>query len=64
MPLEISEIGVRLSVGETHAPAETVRAAPAPSPDGGERLTAARVEEIVRACVAEVLQSLRTAEER
>ncbi len=64
MPLEISEIGVRLSVGDAASPAETVRAAPASSQDGGERLTQARVEEIVRACVAEVLQTLRTVEAR
>jgi hypothetical protein len=59
MALEISEIGVYVAIGEAGP------AAPASGPsdpldeDGGDRLTPARIEELVEACVHDVLRTLR-----
>jgi hypothetical protein len=65
MTLEISEIGIRLAVGD-----------PAPVRGGGHEsrfagaavapavLTPQQVEELVQTCVREVLRTLRMAEER
>jgi hypothetical protein len=63
MPLEISEIGVRLAVG---APAQGSAAPPAHGgPDGASvDLTPRQFEDIVRACVQEVLDALRLIEDR
>lgn len=60
MPLEISEIGVHMAVGGV--PAANGQAAPA-RPAGGE-ISAARMEEIVQACVRQVLRTLRMSGER
>lgn len=57
MPLEISEIGVHVAVGEAGA------AANAPAVQGGS-ITPAQQEEIVAACVKEVLRHLRMQDER
>ncbi len=63
MALEISEIGVRIAVGET--PPQP--SAGARGGSGGrevEALSPARVEELVQACVRDVLRTLRMLEER
>lgn len=63
MALEISEIGVRIAVGE-------IPSQPAAGGRGGsggrevEALSPARVEEIVQACVRDVLRTLRMLEDR
>lgn len=63
MPLEISEIGVRLSVGEAASHAGGSR-------DWTETTGSARplsreqMDEIVRACVTEALARIRMAESR
>ena len=59
MPLEISEIGVHVAVGEAGAVAK----AKAPAVQGGS-ITPAQQEEIVAACVKEVLRHLRMRDER
>lgn len=61
MPLEISEIGVRLAIGSVAA------TGCASDEDGGARgsgLDPRQQEQIVVACVAEVLRMLRMREER
>ncbi len=64
MTLQISEIGVRLAVGDP------VASGTAPSQDGdapsgaGAEVSPAQIEEIVQACVADVLRTLRMLEER
>lgn len=62
MPLEISEIAVRLSVG---SPAGGTSA---PSPKGGENAPAQpspqQIDDLVRTCVQEVLNALRMIEGR
>lgn len=61
MPLEISEIGIRLAVAEPSASASIgARAAGA----DGARLSPQQVEELVNLCVHEVLRTLRMLEER
>lgn len=62
MPLEISEIGVHVAVGQGTGPA-----GPAPSHPQGDSsagLTPAQHEEIVNACVQQVLRNLRQEQER
>lgn len=61
MPLEISEIGVRLAVG---IPGASASPADSPDDDGQAGLTAEDEERIVGAAVAEVLRVLRMREER
>jgi hypothetical protein len=62
MPLEISEIGIRLAVGDgaSHTAAANAGAA---SPQQAEQHDP-QVEEIVRQCVRRVLESLRMHEAR
>jgi hypothetical protein len=64
VPLQISEIGLRLAVGEP--PSGGLQASPGPRrPDEAEaNISPAQMEEIVRACVADVLRTLRMSEER
>jgi hypothetical protein len=65
MPLEISEISVRLTVDR--GPAAGGSAAgrpPAPRDPAQETLSAAQVEVIVDRCVREVLRTLRLNEAR
>jgi hypothetical protein len=64
MPLEISEIGVHVAVGDAPARVQPSAAPNASSSSGGDALTPARQEEIVQACVKRVLQSLRMLESR
>lgn len=59
MPLEISEIGVRIAVGEP-----PVRRDDARRPDRGAELTPELVDAIVARCVTDVLRALRMAAER
>ncbi len=63
MPLEISEIGVRMAVGQGPAPSGPV-SPPQQDSGGGEAMTPAHMEQIVQACVQEVMRSLRMREER
>jgi hypothetical protein len=56
MPLEISEIGIRLSVGE---PAAASPAAPVSDGAAPTGLAPHEIDELVRRCVAEVLDTLR-----
>lgn len=61
MPLEISEIGVRLAVGGE----EPSDGNPPPqSESAAQGLTAAQRQALVEACTQQVLRSLRQAEER
>jgi hypothetical protein len=62
MPLEISEIGVHIAVGGIAPSAPPVEHGAAH--DDGEALTAAHMEQIVSACVSQVLRALRQREER
>ena len=62
MPLEISEIGVHMAVGG--APAATGQAPPAAPAGGDGAISPARMEEIVQACVRQVLLTLRMSGER
>ena len=64
MALQISEIGVRVAVGEPPADAvrSTVDAVSAGA--GADGLSAAQRAEIVQACVSEVLRTLRMLEAR
>ncbi len=57
MPLEISEIGVRIVIGE--APS-----APPARAQGAAGMTPAQVEETIRAAMRDVLATLRMQEER
>jgi hypothetical protein len=60
MPLEISEIGVRLAVG-----APTGAAVPQPKGEmAAAPLSAQQRDDLVRACVREVLEILRMIESR
>jgi hypothetical protein len=62
MPLEISEIGVHVAVGQGAGP---VGPTPGQSQDGGGAgLTPAQHEAIVNACVQQVLRNLRQEQER
>jgi hypothetical protein len=61
--LEISEIGIRLAVAEPSAPVARHVAARASGPDGA-RLSPQQMEELVNACVLEVLRTLRMLEDR
>lgn len=61
MPLEISEIGVRMAVGGG-GPSD---ANPPPQTGGGAQgLTAVQRQAIVEACTQQVMRNLRQAEER
>ena len=60
MPLEVREIGIKLSVGDE---AGGTRAAPAGG-GCGAKLSAGERRAIVEECVAAVLASLKEAEER
>jgi hypothetical protein len=68
MPLEISEIGVHIAVGD--GPAIAAQVAPAATSAGsggaaaGGAMTPQRMEAMVRACVQETLRTLRMGEER
>lgn len=66
MPLEISEIGVHIAVGGIVPSAPPAEHAPAGDGggDAGEPLTPAHLEQIVSACVSEVLRTLRQREQR
>lgn len=60
MPLEVREIGIKLSVGDEAGADRT-----GPDPRGcGTRLSAGQRREIVEECVAAVLAALKEAEER
>jgi hypothetical protein len=54
MPLEISEIGVRVAVGEAPALASDPAAEDQPA-----ALTEAQLQDIIAACVRDVLRTLR-----
>jgi hypothetical protein len=60
MPLEISEIGVRLAVGPGTAPTESQP----DDPQAGGALTPAQHEAIVNACVQQVMRTLKQEQER
>ncbi len=62
MPLEISEIGVHIAVGGIEPSAPPLEHAP--DGDRGAALTPAHMEQIVSACVAQVMRTLRQREER
>lgn len=67
MPLEISEIGVHIAVGGALPPPPP--GLPDGHPDGaadgsGDAMTPARQEQIVAACVQQVLRTLRQMQER
>lgn len=59
MALEISEIGIRLVIGETPRPP-----APAQPPVGAAALTPQQMEALVQSCTQQVLQTLRLLGER
>jgi hypothetical protein len=61
MPLEISEIGIRLSVGE---PAAQSPSAPPPDSSAPSGLTPHEIDELVRRCVSEVIDTLRLLSDR
>lgn len=58
MPIEISEIGVFVAIGDPAA------AVPPRREEAGDPLSPERVEALVRACVHDVLRTLRMQEER
>ncbi|MBB6250766.1 DUF5908 family protein [Nitrospirillum iridis] len=62
MPLHISEIGVRLAIGQPVQPA----AGPQPTGggDGPSGLSSNQVDEVVARCVREVLRALKAQEAR
>jgi hypothetical protein len=62
MPLEISEIGVHIAVGGIEPSAPPLEHAP----DGNQQapLTPAHMEQIVRACVSQVMRTLRQRKDR
>lgn len=62
MPLEISEIAVRLAVGGAAPPAAS-QGANSPAERSG-RISAEMLAEIVQTCVDEVLRIIRMSEER
>ncbi len=65
MPLEISEIGVHVAVGPEPAQAPSEPEEPSePQASASGVLTPAQHEQIVAACVRQVLRSLRQTEER
>lgn len=64
MALNISEIGIRLTVGDT-APPPPHQSDAAPRPSGhGPSLAPHEIDELVRKCVADVLAALRGLGER
>ena len=60
MPLEISEIGIRMAVGDTAQRA----AAPGADSCNETQLSESQKQDIVERCVRQVLQSLRSSEAR
>lgn len=62
MPLEISEIGVHIAIGQ--APSPTVTPTPTPGAPAAAPMTPAQVEAITNACVQQVLRTLRLREGR
>lgn len=64
MPLEISEIGVHLAIGPAPMPHGGANPASAAQHGGNDRSTAADHDQIVSACVSEVLRVLRMRQER
>jgi len=65
MPLEISEIGVHIAVGD--GPAIAAQVAPrttSAGSAGSNAMTPQHIETLVRASVQETLRTLRMAEER
>jgi Family of unknown function (DUF5908) len=64
MTLEISEIGIRLAVGEPSVPSPAVRPPSGDGAGGHGSISPAQTEEIVQACVREVLRTLRMLGER
>jgi hypothetical protein len=62
MPLEISEIGVHIAVGGIAPSAPPLEHTP--PHDDGATLTPAHIEQIVSACVSQVMRTLRQREER
>lgn len=62
MPLEISEIGVHIAVGGITPSAPPLEHGAAP--DDGAALSQAHIEQIVSACVSQVLKTLRQRGER
>ena len=63
MPLEISEISVRLAVGSTPTPVTQRKPDGAAVGDNG-RLSPKHYEELVQACTQSVLDALRRIEDR
>ena len=65
MPLAISEIGIRMAVGDGPAPAAEASQSDAADASGaGAPLSPAQAEDIVTRCVQQVLATLRMREER
>jgi hypothetical protein len=62
MTLEISEIGIRLAIGDP-VPPSVPRGGPAAA-QGGAPISPQLMETLVGACVQEVLRTLRMLEER
>jgi hypothetical protein len=59
MPLEISEIGVRVTVDQAAAPPQA-----AEEGCGGTTLSPAQVQQIIQSCVQDVIRTLRMLEVR
>jgi hypothetical protein len=64
MPLEISEIGVHVAVGPSTPAPTSGGAAGSGGGRGGEALTPAQHEQIVSACVQQVMRNLRMLQDR
>jgi hypothetical protein len=60
MPLEISEIGIRMAVGDPASAGGT----PTHGASAGAALSTSQMEELVSRCVQEVLRTLRMQEAR
>lgn len=64
MPLEISEIGIRLAIGDSATQSAATGGSQTPSHASGAHQPQPQVEEIVQQCVRRVLESLRVQAER
>ncbi|OYY71789.1 DUF5908 family protein [Sphingomonas sp. 28-63-12] len=65
MPLEISEIGVHLAVGDSAGSSNAALAlASHDAGHGDDMISQAKTDAIIKACVEEVLRTLRAIEDR
>jgi hypothetical protein len=64
MPLEISEIGIRLAVSDGATQSAATGGSATPAQAAGAHQPQPQVEEIVQECVRRVLESLRMHEAR